>query len=57
MPDAIIERMAGSEDRDIQRQTGIEIARESIASIRSAVHGVQVSAPFGNVGHALKVLE
>ena len=57
VPDAIIERMAGSEDRDIQRQTGIEIARESIASIRSAVHGVQVSAPFGNVGHALKVLE
>ena len=57
VPDQVIERMARSEDRDVQRQTGVEIARESIAAIRSAVLGVQVSAPFGNVGHALKVLE
>ena len=57
VPDAVVERMAKSEDRDVQKQTGIEIARESIASIRSAVRGVQVSAPFGNVGLALKVLE
>ena len=56
VPDGIIERMARSEDRDVQKQTGIEIARESIAAIRSAVQGVQVSAPFGNVGMALKVL-
>jgi len=57
VPDSIIERMAASEDRDVQKLTGIEIASESIAAIRSAVQGVQVSAPFGNVGHALKVLE
>ena len=57
VPDAVIRRMASSEDRDAQRRIGIEIARESIAAIRSAVQGVQVSAPFGNVGHALKVLE
>ena len=57
VPDKVIERMASSEDRDVQRRTGIEIARESIATIRSAVHGVQVSAPFGNVGHAIRVLE
>ena len=57
VPNSVIERMARSEDRDVQRRTGIEIARESIAAIRSAVRGVQVSAPFGNVGHALKVLE
>jgi len=57
VPDRVVERMARSEDREIQRQTGIEIARESIAAIRSAVQGVQVSAPFGNVKHALKVLE
>lgn len=57
VPDAIIERMAASNDREEQRRTGIEIARESVAAIREAVHGVQVSAPFGNVGHALKVLE
>ena len=57
VPDSVIERMARSDDREVQRQTGIEIARESIAVIRSAVQGVQVSAPFGNVRHALKVLE
>ena len=57
VPDSVIERMASSEDRDAQKRIGIEIARESIEAIRSAVQGVQVSAPFGNVGHALKVLE
>ena len=57
VPDSVVERMARSDDREVQRQTGIEIARESIAVIRSAVQGVQVSAPFGNVRHALKVLE
>ena len=57
VPDAVIERMAASEDRDVQKATGIAIARESIAAIRGAVQGVQISAPFGNVGHALKVLE
>ena len=56
VPDSVIERMARSEDREVQRQTGIEIARESVAAIRSVVQGVQVSAPFGNVGMALKVL-
>ena len=56
VPDSIIDRMASSEDRETQRQIGIKIARENIAAIRSAVQGVQVSAPFGNVGHALKVL-
>lgn len=57
VPDSIIERMAASEDREVQRNTGIEIARESIAAIRDFVQGVQVSAPFGNVKLALKVLK
>ena len=57
VPDSVIERMAASEDRDVQKATGIAIARESIAAIRGAVQGVQISAPFGNVAHALKVLE
>ena len=56
VPDSVIERMAASEDRDVQKATGIAIARESIAAIRGAVQGVQISAPFGNVAHALKVL-
>ncbi len=57
VPDAVIKRMAGFEDRESQKQVGIDIARESIAAIRPAVQGVQISAPFGNVKHALSVLE
>ena len=56
MPDCVLERMAASESRDIQRQTGIEIARENLAAVRHYVQGVQVNAPFGNVEFALQVL-
>ena len=56
VPDDVMKRMAASEDRDIQRAEGIAIARESIAAIRERVQGVQVSAPFGNVDAALKVI-
>ncbi len=49
-------RMASEESRDAQRATGIAIARESIEAVRSRVRGVQVSAPFGNVETALKVI-
>ena len=57
VPDAIMERMASAPDRDAQRSTGIAIARETLAAIRSRVAGVQVSAPFGNVAFALEVLQ
>ncbi len=56
VPDAVMKRMAASDDRDAQRAEGIAIARESIAAIRERVQGVQVSAPFGNVDAALKVI-
>ena len=56
VPDSVMERMAAAGTKEEQRETGIAIARESIEAIRSRVRGVQVSAPFGNVGIALKVL-
>ena len=56
VPDEVMRRMAASPDRETQRQTGIAIAREIIAQLRSAVAGVQVSAPFGRVDTALAVL-
>ena len=56
-PMSLAERMAASRSREEQRDTGIEIARESVEAIRSRVQGIQVSAPFGNVGLALRVLE
>ena len=56
VPDAVMERMAADESKEAQREAGIAIARESVAAIRSRVRGIQVSAPFGNVDTALRVL-
>lgn len=56
VPDEVMRRMAAARDRENQRREGIAIARETIANIRSLVHGVQVSAPFGLVATALAVL-
>jgi homocysteine S-methyltransferase len=57
VPEEVMTRMAKADSKEEQRQVGIAIARESIAKIRHAVQGVQVSAPFGNVNTALEVLK
>lgn len=56
VPDELMERMAKADTRESQRLEGIEIARECVAGIRSAVQGIQVSAPFGNVSSAIAVI-
>lgn len=56
VPDSIMERMAAAATKEEQRETGLAIARESIAAIRPRVQGIQASAPFGNVDLALRVL-
>lgn len=57
VPDWIVEKMGSVQDKEAQRQMGIEIARDTVAQIRGAVAGLQVSAPLGNVRTALAVLE
>ena len=57
VPDSVMERMAAPATREEQRQVGIAIAREAIASIRGKVAGAQISAPFGNVNTAIAVME
>jgi len=57
IPDWIMDRMSAVTSRDDQLRTGIEIARESVARIRSRVAGIQVSAPLGRVDAALAVIE
>ena len=54
----ILERMRIASDigKDAAREEGITIARELLADVRDLIQGVQVSAPFGNVGYALQVL-
>ena len=56
VPDTIMVRMAKPEEKEEQRQEGIKIAREIIDKIKDRIHGIQVSAPFGNVNTAIEVL-
>lgn len=55
----ILERMrvASDKSKEHAREEGIAIARESLADVRDAIQGVQVSAPFGNVKYALQVFD
>jgi homocysteine S-methyltransferase len=57
VPDEIMDRMAKADTKEAQRQTGIDIARESVERIRDRVSGIQVSAPFANVSTALAVIK
>jgi len=56
IPDSIMERMASVTSREDQLAMGITIARESIATIRDRVAGIQVSAPLGKAATALEVI-
>lgn len=56
MPDAVLARMAAAPNKQAALAEGLAIAQEMLAEIRSAVQGVQVSAPFGNFNAAAEVL-
>ncbi len=58
VPDPVIARMRAASERGKEAaiDEGVAIARESLAAIRPVVHGVQVSAPFGRVEVALRVM-
>ena len=57
VPDSVMERMARPETREEQRLEGIAIAREAVDAVRSAIRGIHVSAPFGNVATAIAVMK
>jgi methionine synthase / methylenetetrahydrofolate reductase(NADPH) len=57
VPDPILERMRKCEDGAAALREGVKIAQEMLAEVRPYVQGVQVSAPFGRVQHALEVFE
>jgi homocysteine S-methyltransferase len=56
---SIMERMRGASaiSKEAGRGEGLKIARESLLDVRDVIHGVQVSAPFGNVKYALEVFD
>ncbi len=50
-------RIASDKGKEHAGEEGLTIARESLEEIKDSIEGVQVSAPFGKVKLALKVLE
>ncbi|GAC1691343.1 MAG: bifunctional homocysteine S-methyltransferase/methylenetetrahydrofolate reductase [Gemmatimonadaceae bacterium] len=59
VPEQVMARMRRASDRSKEHAIaeGIAIARDMLAQVRSAVQGVQVSAPFGKVELALDVMK
>jgi len=59
VPDAVRERMrrANAVGKEHAVEEGISIAREMVRACRTEIAGIQVSAPFGRVPLALRVLE
>ena len=57
VPDSIMNRMEKADTKEAQREEGIIIAKEAVAAIRDRIQGIQVSAPFGNVGTAIAVIK
>jgi homocysteine S-methyltransferase len=57
VPDAVIKQIAKYDSKEDQLKAGIEIARNMVDGVRSFVHGIQVSAPFGRYQLAVEVAE
>jgi len=56
VPNEILDRMRAARSKEEALKEGITIAQEMVRQIKDHVEGVQVSAPFGKVKHALSVL-
>jgi len=57
IPEAVLQRMEAEPTRQGQLAVGVEIARESVARLRSRIAGIQVSAPLGKIDVALEVIQ
>jgi methionine synthase I (cobalamin-dependent)/5,10-methylenetetrahydrofolate reductase len=57
VPPSVLERMRKAEDGAAALKEGVKIAQETLEELRPYVQGVQVSAPFGKIPHALEVFE
>jgi len=56
IPDSVIARMERCRDVQEAREEGIAMARELFETFRGRIQGVQLSAPFGRVELALRVV-
>lgn len=57
VPQNILDRMRKCDNGAAALAEGVKIAQEMLAEVRPFVQGVQVSAPFGKIQHALEVFE
>ncbi len=57
VPESVLERMRRTPDGAAGLKEGVKIAQEMLIEVRPFVQGVQVSAPFGKIPHALEVFE
>jgi homocysteine S-methyltransferase len=57
VPENVLERMRRAPDGAAALKEGVKIAQEMLEEVRPYVQGVQVSAPFGRIPHALEVFE
>lgn len=57
VPEKIMERMMSCKTKEEGRDEGIKIAKEIYNTVKDKVDGVQLSAPFGNVDFALRILD
>jgi homocysteine S-methyltransferase len=57
VPPEVLSRMRRAEDGAAALKEGVRIAQEMLEEVRPYVQGVQVSAPFGKIPHALEVFE
>ena len=57
VPGPILERMRMAQDGAASLKEGVKVAQEMLMEVRPYVQGVQVSAPFGKIPHALEVFE
>ncbi|MBO0721714.1 MAG: bifunctional homocysteine S-methyltransferase/methylenetetrahydrofolate reductase [Blastocatellia bacterium] len=57
LPEKILERMRLAPDGPAALKEGVKIAQEMLLEALPYVQGVQVSAPFGKIPHALEVFE
>ena len=57
VPEKLFDRLRKEQTKEGAKNTGIEIAKETINEIRSSISGIQASMPFGKIEYPLRILE
>ncbi len=57
VPEKIMQRMRATRTKQAARETGIDIAHETIREIYQRIVGVQIAMPFNKVDYPLKIIE